>query len=119
MIYDNNLYHTGARIDVNCPPKTVDAAAEEEEGSVSSPNSTVSNVSRKRSDRKDQDNERASSRGGISDEEDADNAKKKFRLSKDQSAVLQESFKEHNTLNPKQKMALAKRLGQRPRQVEV
>ncbi|KAJ0769689.1 putative transcription factor homeobox-WOX family [Helianthus annuus] len=28
-------------------------------------------------------------------------------------------FKEHNTLNPKQKLALAKRLGLRPRQVEV
>ncbi|KAH6771779.1 homeobox protein 2 [Perilla frutescens var. frutescens] len=111
-------------IDVNCLPETADAEEEEEEeeeGGVSSPNSTVSSVSGKRSEREateDQDGERASSRG-ISDEEDAENARKKLRLSKDQSAVLEESFKEHNTLNPKQKMALAKRLGLRPRQVEV
>ncbi|KAL0329515.1 UNVERIFIED_CONTAM: Homeobox-leucine zipper protein HAT4 [Sesamum radiatum] len=81
-------------------------------------------VSGKRSEREatggsdDHDIERASSRG-ISDEEDAENSRKKLRLSKDQSAILEESFKEHNTLNPKQKMALAKRLGLRPRQVEV
>ncbi|KAL8552773.1 hypothetical protein ACS0TY_001454 [Phlomoides rotata] len=90
-------------IDVNCSP--------EEEG-VSSPNSTISSVSGKRSERGDQ--------ASISDdEEDAENSRKKLRLSKDQSAVLEESFKEHNTLNPKQKMGLAKRLGLRPRQVEV
>ncbi|KAL2237961.1 homeobox-leucine zipper protein HAT4-like [Sesamum indicum] len=108
-------------IDVNCLPTAGDA---EEEAGVSSPNSTISSVSGKRSEREatggsdDHDIERASSRG-ISDEEDAENSRKKLRLSKDQSAILEESFKEHNTLNPKQKMALAKRLGLRPRQVEV
>ncbi|CAA6657064.1 unnamed protein product [Spirodela intermedia] len=57
---------------------------------------------------------------GNSDEEDGgDGSRKKLRLSKEQSAVLEESFKEHNTLNPKQKMALAKQLNLRPRQVEV
>ncbi|XP_057791128.1 LOW QUALITY PROTEIN: homeobox-leucine zipper protein HAT4-like, partial [Salvia miltiorrhiza] len=88
---------------------------------VSSPNSTISSISGKRSEREaTDDGERASSRGGISDEEDAENARKKLRLSKDQSAILEESFKEHNTLNPKQKkMDLAKRLGLRPMQVEV
>ncbi|MCD9646504.1 Homeobox-leucine zipper protein hat4 [Datura stramonium] len=55
----------------------------------------------------------------ISDEEDGETSRKKLRLTKDQSVVLEESFKEHNTLNPKQKQALAKRLGLRPRQVEV
>lgn len=40
----------------------------------------------------------ASSRG--SDEEDNGMARKKLRLTKDQSAFLEESFKEHNTLNP-------------------
>ncbi|KAF7137646.1 hypothetical protein RHSIM_Rhsim07G0115400 [Rhododendron simsii] len=110
-------------IDVNRLPST--AADGEEEAGVSSPISTVSSVSGKRSER-DQGNgddnenemERSCSRG-ISDEEDGDAARKKLRLSKDQSAVLEESFKEHNTLNPKQKLALAKRLGLRPRQVEV
>lgn len=59
-----------------------------------------------------------SSRGG-SDEEDGGTTRKKLRLSKEQSALLEESFKEHSTLNPKQKNALAKQLNLRPRQVEV
>ncbi|KAM3207155.1 hypothetical protein ACQJBY_062396 [Aegilops geniculata] len=64
------------------------------------------------------------SRGGApagSDEDDDDGAggRKKLRLSKDQAAVLEECFKTHSTLNPKQKTALANRLGLRPRQVEV
>ncbi|KAF3655442.1 Homeobox-leucine zipper protein HAT14 [Capsicum annuum] len=54
----------------------------------------------------------------ASDEDDA-SARKKLRLTKEQSAFLEESFKEHNTLNPKQKLALAKQLNLRPRQVEV
>ncbi|EEF50208.1 homeobox-leucine zipper protein HOX11 [Ricinus communis] len=61
--------------------------------------------------------ERASSR--ASDEDENGSARKKLRLSKEQSAFLEESFKEHNTLNPKQKLALAKQLSLRPRQVEV
>ncbi|KAF3449984.1 hypothetical protein FNV43_RR06063 [Rhamnella rubrinervis] len=62
--------------------------------------------------------ERASSR--ASDDDDANGStRKKLRLSKEQSAFLEESFKEHNTLNPKQKLALAKQLNLRPRQVEV
>ncbi|KAL9678841.1 hypothetical protein QQ045_016692 [Rhodiola kirilowii] len=46
-------------------------------------------------------------------------SRKKLRLSKDQSAFLEDSYKEHNTLSPKQKVALAKKLDLRPRQVEV
>lgn len=110
-------------IDVNRPPSaTADC---EDEAGVSSPNSTVSSVSGKRSEREaingdenENEIERACSRG-ISDEEDGETSRKKLRLSKDQSAILEESFKEHNTLNPKQKLALAKQLGLRPRQVEV
>ncbi|CAL4887202.1 unnamed protein product [Urochloa decumbens] len=45
--------------------------------------------------------------------------RKKLRLSKEQSAFLENSFKEHSTLTPKQKGDLAKRLNLRPRQVEV
>jgi len=75
----------------------------EEEAGVSSPNSTVSSVSGKRSEREpngeEHDMNRACSRG-ISDEEDGETSRKKLRLSKDQSAILEESFKEHNTLNP-------------------
>ncbi|KAL5748434.1 hypothetical protein ACOSQ2_025731 [Xanthoceras sorbifolium] len=106
-------------IDVNRLPSHGDM---EEEAGVSSPNSTISSVSGKRSEREangdEHDMERACSRG-ISDEEDGDTSRKKLRLSKDQSAILEESFKEHNTLNPKQKLALSKQLGLRPRQVEV
>ncbi|XP_044476288.1 homeobox-leucine zipper protein HAT4-like [Mangifera indica] len=106
-------------IDVNRLPSQAD---NEEEAGASSPNSTISSVSGKRSEREpngeELEIERDCSRG-ISDEEDGDTSRKKLRLSKDQSAILEESFKEHNTLNPKQKMALAKQLGLRPRQVEV
>ncbi|WVZ65139.1 hypothetical protein U9M48_014551 [Paspalum notatum var. saurae] len=55
----------------------------------------------------------------ASDDDDGGSARKKLRLSKEQSAFLEESFKEHATLNPKQKLALAKQLNLRPRQVEV
>ncbi|XP_061346370.1 homeobox-leucine zipper protein HOX11 [Gastrolobium bilobum] len=55
----------------------------------------------------------------TSDEEENGSTRKKLRLSKEQSAFLEESFKEHTTLNPKQKLALAKQLNLRPRQVEV
>ncbi|CAK9321589.1 unnamed protein product [Citrullus colocynthis] len=108
-------------IDVNRMPPSSTADCEEE-AAMSSPNSTVSSVSGKRSEREmngeDLDGDRACSRG-ISDEEDGETSRKKLRLTKDQSAVLEESFKEHNTLNPKQKLALAKQLGLTPRQVEV
>ncbi|KAG8391320.1 hypothetical protein BUALT_Bualt01G0175600 [Buddleja alternifolia] len=64
----------------------------------------------------------ASLRGG-SDEDDESGGvnmtRKKLRLSKQQSAFLEETFKQHHTLNPKQKLALAKQLNLRPRQVEV
>lgn len=86
---------------MNRLPSVVDC---EEEAGVSSPNSTVSSVSGKRSEREtngeENDTDRACSRGIISDEEDAETSRKKLRLSKDQSIILEESFKEHNTLNP-------------------
>lgn len=62
--------------------------------------------------------ERLSSR--VSDEDDdGSNGRKKLRLTKAQSALLEESFKQHSTLNPKQKQDLARDLKLRPRQVEV
>ncbi|KAL3715868.1 hypothetical protein ACJRO7_007597 [Eucalyptus globulus] len=116
----------GRGLDVNRFP-----AAEEAE--QSSPNSALSSFqmefgirsgggagfrsgSHKRVDMEG-DNERDCSRG--SDDDDNGLTRKKLRLSKEQSAFLEESFKEHNTLNPKQKLALAKQLNLRPRQVEV
>ncbi|XP_071691179.1 homeobox-leucine zipper protein HAT4-like [Rutidosis leptorrhynchoides] len=111
-------------IDVNRPPAASAAIVVDDDAFVSSPNSTVSSVSGKRVEREENEAERESSSHGISGEDEDDGgdaaaARKKLRLSKDQAAVLEETFKEHNTLNPKQKLALAKQLDLRPRQVEV
>ncbi|KAL0326902.1 UNVERIFIED_CONTAM: Homeobox-leucine zipper protein HOX3 [Sesamum angustifolium] len=45
--------------------------------------------------------------------------RKKLRLTKEQSRLLEESFRLNHTLNPKQKEALADQLNLKPRQVEV
>ncbi|XP_038681687.1 homeobox-leucine zipper protein HAT3 [Tripterygium wilfordii] len=111
-------------IDVNQAPTVTDC---EEEGGVSSPNSTISSLSGKRNEREtvgeENEAERASCSHGSDDEEggggDGDGSRKKLRLSREQSMVLEETFKEHSTLNPKQKQALAKQLNMKPRQVEV
>ncbi|XP_022739567.1 homeobox-leucine zipper protein HAT22-like [Durio zibethinus] len=92
--------------------------------SQASPHSAVSSFSSGRVKRErdlsseEVEVEKNSSR--VSDEdEDGVNARKKLRLTKEQSALLEESFKQHSTLNPKQKQALARQLNLRPRQVEV
>ncbi|MED6149460.1 hypothetical protein PIB30_062671 [Stylosanthes scabra] len=64
----------------------------------------------------------SSSRGLLSEiiDEDGNNTKrKKLRLTKEQSTILEESFKKHSNPNPKQKQELARQLNLRPRQVEV
>jgi homeobox-leucine zipper protein len=53
------------------------------------------------------------------DDRDYLGPRKKLRLCKDQSFVLEESFKQHSTLNPNQKQGLAQRLNLQPRQIEV
>ncbi|KFK24548.1 hypothetical protein AALP_AAs62283U000200 [Arabis alpina] len=119
-----NQQHFLKKIDVNSLPSTVEC---EEETGVSSPNSTISSTvsGKRRSDREDDVDitlDRSSSPRGASDEEEdygGEACRKKLRLSKDQSVVLEDTFKEHNTLNPKQKLALAKKLGLTARQVEV
>ncbi|XP_073047376.1 homeobox-leucine zipper protein HAT4-like [Primulina eburnea] len=104
-------------IDIN---RTLTVVECDEEVIVTSPNSTVSSISGKRSDREANDGERAASSSMEIEEDGGDAAsRKKLRLSKEQAAVLEVTFKEHSTLNPKQKMGLAKQLNLRPRQVEV
>lgn len=76
-------------IDVNLPAITADG---EEEMVVSSPNSTVSSVSHGKRSAEREENE-AEEDGGDAAE------RKKLRLSKEQSAMLEETFKEYNTLN--------------------
>ncbi|KAL8217844.1 hypothetical protein R6Q57_021217 [Mikania cordata] len=53
------------------------------------------------------------------DDDNRGNGRKKLRLTKAQSALLEEAFKDHSTLHPKQKQELARELKLRPRQVEV
>ncbi|OEL28461.1 Homeobox-leucine zipper protein HOX1 [Dichanthelium oligosanthes] len=113
-------------IDVNRAPAGViqrGSCSEDEEPAASSPNSTLSSLSGKRAAAtRSGDHTPRAGGGGGSDDEDSGaggGSRKKLRLSKDQAAVLEESFKEHNTLNPKQKAALAKQLNLKPRQVEV
>ncbi|XVE61275.1 hypothetical protein DITRI_Ditri06bG0026600 [Diplodiscus trichospermus] len=117
---------SGRGLDVNLLPVVAMADEAEEGAALSSPNSPVSSFQmdfgiRNGNSRGKRDleveTERASSR--ASDDDENGSTRKKLRLSKEQSAFLEESFKEHNTLNPKQKLALAKQLNLRPRQVEV
>ncbi|KAJ7007353.1 homeobox-leucine zipper protein HAT3-like isoform X1 [Populus alba x Populus x berolinensis] len=125
---DTRLFQRG--IDMNRVPAAV-AVCDDETG-VSSPNSALSSlISGKRSEREqigeETEAERASCSRGSDDEDGRDASRKKLRLSKKQSSVLEENFKEHTTLNPyvvvlwlqKEKLALAKQLNLRPRQVEV
>ncbi|KAI9074623.1 hypothetical protein K1719_043464 [Acacia pycnantha] len=121
-----NNYLVPKKIDVNvkavncCEETPLDHLCRQN----SSPHSVVSSFSSGRVKRErdlgseEAEAERLSSR--VSDEdEDGSNARKKLRLTKEQSALLEESFKQHSTLNPKQKQALARQLNLRPRQVEV
>ena len=101
---------------MNRPPSVaVVVDLDEETAGMSSPNSNVSSVSGNKRDlaaaaRGEGDEaeaERAScSHGGGScgsDDEDGgngDGSRKKLRLSKEQALVLEETFKEHSTLNP-------------------
>lgn len=58
----------------------------------------------------------------MEDEDESSNGdppRKKLRLTKEQSRLLEESFRKNHTLNPKQKESLAMQLKLRPRQVEV
>lgn len=77
------------------------SAEETEEGAaLSSPNSAASSFQMDfgfqtgRGSKREIETERAS------DDEENGSTRKKLRLSKEQSAFLEESFKEHNTLNP-------------------
>lgn len=97
MLKIGNLEPTARVFDVNQAP-----SAEEVAAVSSSPNSTVSSFHVDFAGgvgfAAAGELERTSSR--ASDEEDNGGSRKKLRLSKEQSAFLEESFKEHSTLNP-------------------
>ncbi|KAG0469206.1 hypothetical protein HPP92_018534 [Vanilla planifolia] len=98
---NGNLEASTKLLDVNQTPFGEDA---EEGAAISlSPNSSISSFPMELAGGMDfataaVEAERASSKG--SDDEDNGGARKKLRLSKEQSAFLEESFKEQNTLNP-------------------
>ncbi|XP_028799712.1 homeobox-leucine zipper protein HOX11-like [Neltuma alba] len=129
---ENGSFSRGMDMNRLPPP----AAAEEDEAAMSSsPNSAASSFQMDLSVfnrggsslsgcKRDYDGElyydqRAGSSRASDEDDNVGSTRKKLRLSKEQSAFLEESFKEHSTLNPKQKLALAKQLNLRPRQVEV
>ncbi|KAK6923188.1 Homeobox domain [Dillenia turbinata] len=121
--FDLTLGLSSDSIKASCDPELYRQASDPRSAVSSfSNNNTSSAVKRERdlncSEEVENNLERISSR--VSDEDDdGNNARKKLRLTKEQSALLEESFKQHSTLNPKQKQALAKQLNLRPRQVEV
>jgi len=92
-------------LDVNRFPATTEDV--DDSTSLSSPSSSVSpfamdfsmrNNNAEYGGRNKRENEGEAERG--SDDDENGSTRKKLRLSKDQSAFLEESFKEHTTLNP-------------------
>ncbi|XP_028777542.1 homeobox-leucine zipper protein HOX11 [Neltuma alba] len=113
---------TARSLDVNSAPADVDEA--DDATALSSPNSEISSFHldfrfRNSHGTGGYKRELEVNADRTSDDDENGSSRKKLRLSKEQSAFLEESFKEHTTLNPKQKLALAKQLNLRPRQVEV
>ncbi|XP_074264369.1 homeobox-leucine zipper protein HAT4-like [Silene latifolia] len=105
------------------PPLIIDLE-EIETSKEDSPNSTLSSSNAKRLGgglRGDKyvisDDEEGGSGGGDGGGEEGE--RKKLRLSKEQTLVLEQAFREHTTLNTKQKVTLARQVNLRPRQVEV
>nr|GLL48989.1 homeobox-leucine zipper protein HAT22-like [Ipomoea trifida] len=96
----------------------LEVAAEELEDGTTSMTSSFSNSSMKR-EREIGGGEEEEPKGSSGDDDEVVGTRKKLRLTKEQSVVLEDSFKDHSTLNSKQKEHLARRLNLRPRQVEV
>ncbi|CAK7345580.1 unnamed protein product [Dovyalis caffra] len=69
----------------------------------------------------EEDEEYGNKRSGhsIDNNSMAGTGRKKLRLTKEQSNLLEERFKRHSTLNPAQKHSLADQLNLKPRQIEV
>ncbi|GLJ27376.1 hypothetical protein SUGI_0537320 [Cryptomeria japonica] len=89
------------------------------DGGLSSPSPMGRDNSMKR-EREDGVTEEELGGSRVSDEEEeSSSTRKKLKLTKEQSALLEESFKQNSTLNPKQKQVLSNQLNLRPRQVEV
>ncbi|XP_010692080.3 homeobox-leucine zipper protein ATHB-4 [Beta vulgaris subsp. vulgaris] len=106
-------------------PLVIDLEEVDIAGKVGSPNSTLSSATCKRlggfSGERDMiSDDEGDNRGGCGGGGGGERGeRKKLRLSKEQIMVLEQAFREHTTLNTKQKVALANQVNLRPRQVEV
>lgn len=108
-------------IELKPPAVVIDLEEVEIRGKVGSPNSTLSSATGKRlgafsAEREMMSDEEEGGNGGGGSER---GERKKLRLTKEQIMVLEQAFREHTTLNTKQKLVLAKQVNLRPRQVEV
>ncbi|KAG8074143.1 hypothetical protein GUJ93_ZPchr0006g42188 [Zizania palustris] len=107
---------------LSMPDDAAGAATASGGGGAAHSVSSLSVGAMKRERAEEADGERVSSTTALAGQEaddDDGSTRKKLRLTKEQSALLEDRFREHSTLNPKQKVALAKQLNLRPRQVEV
>ncbi|XP_058781135.1 homeobox-leucine zipper protein HOX15-like [Vicia villosa] len=86
---------------------------------VSSFSNSINSIKRERDDHQVYNLEEKIPFVDFDVDENCSSSKKKLRLTKEQSTVLEDTFKDHSTLNPKKKLELAKKLNLRTRQVEV
>ncbi|GFP78865.1 homeobox-leucine zipper protein hat22 [Phtheirospermum japonicum] len=117
-LFDHQIHHPAKKVDF-------DFQSNDHQQDHSAASSLISNVSVKRergvaaAGSEEVEIERVNSSRASDEDDDGSNGRKKLRLTKAQSALLEESFTHHSTLNPKQKQELARELKLRPRQVEV
>ncbi|KAK8572430.1 hypothetical protein V6N13_048028 [Hibiscus sabdariffa] len=117
-----SLLSLGPSLDTYQSATETDAMDVHQQQGASSPSAAASSFSnssivKKETDQEVEELERVSSR--VSEEDEDGCPRKKLRLTKQQYFILEDKFKEHTTLSPKQKQALAEQLNLRPRQVEV
>ncbi|MED6220503.1 hypothetical protein PIB30_045417 [Stylosanthes scabra] len=106
------------------PKEAIDEEEEEEVGLSMSLNKRIReehNYSNNKECRNGKNRDSSYNDGSNDDNNNHNNycSRKKLRLTKEQSALLEENFKLHTTLNQAQKQALAKQLNLKHRQVEV
>uniref|UniRef100_A0A7N0TIY7 Homeobox domain-containing protein n=1 Tax=Kalanchoe fedtschenkoi TaxID=63787 RepID=A0A7N0TIY7_KALFE len=101
------------------PAKKFDAQSSTGDDEISSFSNNSVSVKREREEEPDDQLDASGANIDLFDDVSNTSSRKKLRLNKHQSALLEDSFKLQSTLNPKQKEALARQLNLRPRQVEV
>ncbi|KAF8033645.1 hypothetical protein BT93_C0047 [Corymbia citriodora subsp. variegata] len=108
----------GLSFSINCSSSKVEADDHPSNSINNAEYSTRSSFHNSFVDQSPDDNH-SPPRSGNNDGRDFNGGRKKLRLTREQSALLEESFKLHTTLTPAQKQSLADQLKLKPRQVEV